>query len=187
MEKMKKIAEIFYPKELKDVIADLRAKDDLNEEALGVLRSSPFVFLIVLGTSCFLMSVGAMSNVLLVFVVILIHLFLAYILIVIDIKSSLARMETYLYGDVRRGIIVAYHSFPQLPMKKIKVMDMVSKEKVFIGPFYQWNDEKNMPQKGTEITYYSRGKSTRCNMPDCIEIKKKYCLLKSMLREELNG
>ncbi len=29
------IAELFYPKELKDVIADLRAKDDLNEEALN--------------------------------------------------------------------------------------------------------------------------------------------------------
>ena len=28
------IAELFYPKELKEIIADLRAKDDLNEEAL---------------------------------------------------------------------------------------------------------------------------------------------------------
>lgn len=28
------IAELFYPKELKEIIADLRAEDDLNEEAL---------------------------------------------------------------------------------------------------------------------------------------------------------
>ncbi len=32
------IAELFYPKELKGVIADLRAKDDLNEEALQRLN-----------------------------------------------------------------------------------------------------------------------------------------------------
>jgi|GEM_PF-3291537 len=32
------IAELFYPKELKEVIADLRAKDDLNGEALRTLN-----------------------------------------------------------------------------------------------------------------------------------------------------
>ena len=31
------IAELFYPKELKDIIADLRAKDDLNEKPLKSL------------------------------------------------------------------------------------------------------------------------------------------------------
>ncbi len=28
------IAKLFYPKELKEIIVDLRAKDDLNEDAL---------------------------------------------------------------------------------------------------------------------------------------------------------
>lgn len=37
------IAEWFYPKELKEIIADLRAKDDLNEEALKALEHSPMV------------------------------------------------------------------------------------------------------------------------------------------------
>lgn len=40
------IAELFYPKELKDIIADLRAKDDLNEEALKRLNNIPFVVFI---------------------------------------------------------------------------------------------------------------------------------------------
>lgn len=38
------IAELFYPKELKQVIADLRAKDDLNEEALKSLNTNVYLF-----------------------------------------------------------------------------------------------------------------------------------------------
>ncbi len=36
------IAELFYPKELKKIIADLRAKDDLNEDALA--RMNDFIY-----------------------------------------------------------------------------------------------------------------------------------------------
>ncbi len=49
------IAELFYPKELKQIIADLRAKDDLNEDALKNFDSyvyrtlKSFVFVIFLG------------------------------------------------------------------------------------------------------------------------------------------
>lgn len=45
------IAELFYPKELKGIIVDLRAKDDLNEEALkrldGYIMSTLKKFIIV--------------------------------------------------------------------------------------------------------------------------------------------
>ncbi len=49
------IAELFYPKELKKVIADLRAKDDLNEEALKSLNGYIIKrFFIVSLVSCFI-------------------------------------------------------------------------------------------------------------------------------------
>ena len=41
------IAELFYPKELKQVIADLRAKDDLNEQALRLLNIEVVTFCIL--------------------------------------------------------------------------------------------------------------------------------------------
>jgi len=34
------IAELFYPSDLKEIIADLRAKDDLNELALKTLNKT---------------------------------------------------------------------------------------------------------------------------------------------------
>lgn len=45
------IAELFYPRELKEIIADLRAKDDLNEEALDEIKKSirfPIVFAFII-------------------------------------------------------------------------------------------------------------------------------------------
>lgn len=39
------IAELFYPKELKEIIAELRAKDDLNEKALDHLNDYPLLLL----------------------------------------------------------------------------------------------------------------------------------------------
>ena len=39
MKILDKIAELFYPQELKETIADLRAKDDLNKEALARLNN----------------------------------------------------------------------------------------------------------------------------------------------------
>ncbi len=41
------IAELFYPKELKDIIADLRAKDDLNEEALRQIKGNALLFFLI--------------------------------------------------------------------------------------------------------------------------------------------
>lgn len=38
------IAELFYPKELKEIVADLRAKDDLNELALKSLKFDLYTF-----------------------------------------------------------------------------------------------------------------------------------------------
>ena len=51
------IAELFYPKELKDIITDLRAKDDLNEGALYRMNIDALfkksMFIILAGISIF--------------------------------------------------------------------------------------------------------------------------------------
>lgn len=41
------IAELFYPKELKEIIADLRAEDDLNEEALRHYDGVTKIYLLI--------------------------------------------------------------------------------------------------------------------------------------------
>lgn len=51
------IAELFYPKELKEIITDLRAKDDLNERALDRFNKyliSTLVKAFFFCTCCFL-------------------------------------------------------------------------------------------------------------------------------------
>lgn len=51
------IAELFYPRELKEIIADLRAKDDLNTTNLANLNS--FILSTIISTfllSCFFVS-----------------------------------------------------------------------------------------------------------------------------------
>ncbi len=53
---MRIIEKLFYPRELKETIFDLRKKGDLNEEALGRLHGFLTQMLFVWGFICFLFS-----------------------------------------------------------------------------------------------------------------------------------
>ncbi|MGH1378507.1 MAG: hypothetical protein ACRBB3_06765 [Alphaproteobacteria bacterium] len=177
------IAELFYPKELKEIIADLRAKDNLNEEALKGIRRQPLVFAVLwlfivclvyfatpldfIGTLKF--SIGlAVLGVLLVWG---------------SVCSVFSRMKAYLTGEKYQGYVLGIYSLPPSSSVKVKIQNKNSNQIAFIGPFVQWHRTKECPQIGEKIYYYSIGKRMRHNMPNRIEIKEKYCLSKSMILE----
>jgi len=177
------IAELFYPKELKQDIADLRAQDDLNEEAVKSLKDTPKVFLtiwimamLVLGLILypdFLKIAGAGIGLSVV----------AITLIWMEIRNYSNRMMVYLRGEYERGVVqeIYTRAATSAPIAHITIFNSSSGRKEVIGPFIKWHKREFCPQKGEEIYYYSTGHKRRENMPDRIEIKKQYCLSRRIL------
>ena len=104
------IAELFYPKELKDIIADLRAKDDLNEEALNnvrkeierLLRAHSILFILLI-CICYYASINGdlQSSTILVVVFIL-----SFICIFIGIYQNVRRVCCYHVCLFNKGELV---------------------------------------------------------------------------------
>jgi len=187
------IAELFYPKELKQVIADLRAKDDLNEEALKHFNWPihkvlwPIFLLIIFvlfGKTILKLQIGAVFP-----LFILIFLFVyVYFYIRGRWKTFFA---SYIFGHRTKGVFESARlhvlSAPS-GQTRISVMNSETKERHlvcwapdgFVAPDYT-------PKKGQEISYYLTSDDSLCPNPAMFEYMKKYCFSKSKLQGERNG
>jgi hypothetical protein len=175
------IAELFYPKELKEIIADLRAKGDLNEEAVKAIRYTPYVFgalWLVVFVIIFISDPGLKLTVFLGAGGLLLAAFFAWL----TNQTTFTRMKSYLYGTREKGKVLGIYSAYPASAIKIKIQNITTSDVVYTGVFTQWYHTKECPKCGEEIYYYSIGKRIRHNMPDRTEVKILYCLSKRILR-----
>ncbi len=108
-----KIAELFYPKELKEIIADLRTKDDLNKDALKQLNRYITSTLKIIGIASivfllFLLHSDAYSNSSAWILIISIILFLPFAVKYDFSKLSNKFAHLYNYGNFAIGICESY-------------------------------------------------------------------------------
>ncbi|MGH1470852.1 MAG: hypothetical protein ACRBCS_06640 [Cellvibrionaceae bacterium] len=182
------IAELFYPRELKIVIAELKEKGDLNEKALKTLYSTPYVFVFIwlVGTIIFWVilsnefELGTMSILFVSFGLSIILFFVMWL----DIRRVARMMLVYQNGKYRNGIVQKILYKARSPVAKIVIKDVESKESVPIGYFSEWYSKKQCPNKNDEVYYFSVGDGCRENMPDRMEIKMNYCLSIKIIKGE---
>jgi hypothetical protein len=177
------IAEIFYPKELKDIIADLRAKDDLNEEALHFYNFYGFkiaaIFLVI---SCFLILVD--ERLVGISVLILIPVFC-----MIDLRSFYFKsFAAYLYGTKKSGVLkknkLTFHGRACGRVFFCQESNNLNSDLVIIGLIYTPRKDvyyaSRYPAIGDTVYYYHSNKGA---MPCFHNIMRKYCLSKSMIED----
>ncbi len=174
-------AELFYPKELKEAIDDLRAKDDLNEDALKTLNNMPLLYLImwlIMIVACMLLLYPSLIYSL---ISVSIITFLLFYYLKVDIARLGNAMMVYKNGEHHHGVVDSVHYKVRSPVAKVKIKESSQGIDIEMGFFSKWYRKDFCPTKGERVYYYSLG-SRRCeNMPDREEIKRQYCLSKSML------
>lgn len=142
------IAEWFYPKELKEIIADLRAKDTLNEEALNMLKAETisrikyaFGFSVFIFFPVFFManSITVLEKNLLIFCG------MAMMLFFLPLKNYIISrdMRLYIFGIKTNAIITASYSCkPEYPKNEVFYI-----EYAYFKVEYEFLDKSNKKHK----------------------------------------
>jgi F0F1-type ATP synthase assembly protein I len=184
------IAELFYPKELKEVIKDLREKDDLNEEALKNINKSflatPLIITILVTTPIYL--IDGFNFFCWLFIV------TSIVGYVFSINQTTKKMILpYSLGIPMQGKIesieyrnaLSYgsaegwsfnYSFMNLKNEPIKKSVCNIRKSVMTSP---------APEVGNEITVYVYPDDGQSSMPLIPSTFKQYCISKSKLKSTL--
>jgi len=175
---------IFYPKELREVIVDLREKNDLNKRALKGFYT--VIILAVFWTICILLMLDDLLNGYGAGVLIIV-LCLFFVLTRLSIRYTFYKYHlAYLSGQKVRGIIEkVYFKGIYSSKKYLKIRNCETNDLITMGPLLAWVKCPKRLLKGDVIHYYemdSKGKA----MPDEFEIKIKNCLSKSKIKEKRN-
>ena len=179
------IAELFYPKELKDVVADLCAKGDLNEKALKNLNAQtvPFSILFLIFTGVLVAAYGLLGF---SFLLIIAPVFISTEFILIR-RSYFKNMAPYLLGEKKRGIIVdSYYINPRFPTRVIKVKSQETGKIIKISPGAIWSKRSghSAPRVGEAINFYEGNNKKYGVVPDCRSVKECFCLMRSLVEGE---
>lgn len=164
------IVEFFYPRELKDIIAELRAKDDLNEEVIQNLNKIVYIGLFIYGIGVGVsLSIGnAILSLLLVMV--------SPCFILMDIRNTYNKYLLPYLGQNERvtSKVTLKQNFTRGQVKYF-VENTESRRKYCIEPLIEWK-EITMPEEGDYINICISSGSPDRAMPDYLLFKRKYCL-----------
>lgn len=184
------IAGLFYPKELKDIVADLRVKGDLNEAALIEINKayilplffSFFIFLICLYKNTFFVSLLAGAVVFGLSV-----LYVGYINIhLLAIPYTIGKK---VIGTAQR---VAFHKSNLIYGAQdywsidYSYKDIYGRDKKKIGSIDVLNMEKSVYETGGEVLVYLHPKNQRLVHLYIPLLFQKFCLSRSRIQETLN-
>lgn len=172
------IAELFYSKEFKAHIAELKANDDLNVEAIQYIT-------MMLYLDFFLVTVGFIVFIFKSVFMLFLYLFILIFFIYRSVQNSSKRVQVCTKGVLKKGI---YEGITKCARGcfRINIINEGSSNDLFsMGPFHPLTlcKKKNFPKNGEEILYYSLGNRMEHNIPNYYPIKKKFCLSLSMLKE----
>ena len=171
------LAELFYPKELKKIIADLRAENDLNEEAYSLLQYQIYLRLILMPLLAILFFYHLKQH----------EASIVAIILLLGIWYDMHRyyksyIGSYILGQRKEALVIK-----QVPMtflrKKILAEDITTGKNIVIGPLREFWKNPKCPQSGTKIFYYQDNQEHFKPMPDIDFIKKRYCLSNSSVKE----
>ena len=163
------IAELFYPKKLKEVIADLRAKDDLNELALKEIKRKIYIELIIslIIILMFIMDGNILFSLLVFTFTLLIWKYEMY-------GYYRDFLEPYLKGEKVSGIIIKINNNPYFGTS-IKCQDNKGNLYKLTPVRYKRYTKSYSLKKGQEILFFCKG-SDETSMIDLKPINQKFCL-----------
>ncbi len=170
------VVELFYPRGLKDVIADLRAKDDLNAEALDALNYQVYVRLAIFPILALLFL--STDQKMIGWVVTSIIFFGLWFDIRCHYKNHIG---AYIFGSSQEAKVTKLVSVRHF-RKKIICQNIQGNQKVVIGPLRELWKSSECPHVDDSVYYFQDHERRFKLMLDLVSIKKKYCLSKSVLR-----
>lgn len=171
--------EIFYPKEMREVIADLRAKGDLNERSINLYkRDLNILFLIYL---LFLCSVFLFDpkDVTLQFLIVIMFVIS---MIATSRSKYYCNMKPYIYGNKKEGYALQDQkmSFGNTTFIKEKKTDRVYK--IYLGSVH---GAVKAPNAGDHVIFYGSDQF-KYAMPCNYSFLEDFCLSLSISKGNLN-
>tara|TARA_B100001989_G_C24514389_1_gene452283 strand:+ start:401 stop:943 length:543 start_codon:yes stop_codon:yes gene_type:complete len=177
------LAALFYPKELKEVIEDLRENNDLNMKALNNIHSQlvPILFFGLIW-AIILVSLGLWGLVALIPFSVLLGLLFMFVLR----NAYENNYAPYLFGQKRQGIVAkSYDVNLWHPMRIIVLNDKETSKEVRIAPGAIWSKKSgnSAPALGDDITYFCYDRKKHRHMPDDPMVMQYFCLSKSLIED----
>lgn len=167
------IAKLFYPKELKNIITDLRAKSDLNEKAVSEIEQKIMIWMFIYVMLCFFLF---FDNLTIAFAIALVTI---PILIWLDTKNSFEKyMLPYTNGKSLSARIVNIESRAYGDIKYYVLCE--NKKNYTIEPLIGWR-KIAYPKQNDILFIFLNPKIEGLSMPDTPYFKNKYCLYHSKL------
>jgi hypothetical protein len=174
--------ELLYPRELREVIADLRAKGDLNERALKQLNKGIYF---AAGMSCiwivtffYYMSLWS-------------ALYFSIAVTCLLVFDYYRQGDDYFYPYINglRGKAVVKSVRAGIPIflnNRLICKDLPTAERVEIAQLGDaFFGEYGIPRKGDVLFYFQDSERRHKAMPDIQAIKEKFCLSKSAVKEQM--
>lgn len=188
-DKLLMITELFYPKELKKIVADLRSKGDLNEAALIEINKayilpfivSFFIFLICLYKNTFFVSLlaGAVVFGLSALYVgyINIHLLAIPYTIGVKVRGTANRVAFH-----KSNLIYGAQDYWSIDYR---YKDINGRDRKKVGSIDVLNMEKSVYETGGEVIVYLHPKNQRLVHLYIPLLFQRFCLSRSRIQERL--
>lgn len=183
------IAELFYPKELKDAVSDLQVKGDINEKPLNTLALDIyfiglFFLLLIIGLSYFLVSIFLC----LLSVTI-------YLLIVFPVFSYFhakrfynKKLASYIHGKSRKGKIVKIYTRGRdvsRPVTDIEIKDLQNGNIHWIGHSHDIRlNKKYSFETGATVPYLLSDCPKHSPVIAIKDIAESYSLSQSVIKDK---
>ena len=171
------IAEWFYPKELKKIIADLVAEENLHRKPLEELNKGLMLmfYMTVITTVAAVYSEGVLSGVsmfMLMICLLFLHGYLNY-----------CKFKVYIYGTSRSGFIdkIGYRYFQETILYIRKIDDRQTIKTARIGRIPRLRQNIRIGQK---IEFFEVDNKWLLPMPDIHIVKEYYCLRKDLMEKQ---
>lgn len=166
------IAELFYPKELKEIIADLLLENNLRREPLEALEKDINVMtvIMILCVGIFLHSGGIFDAFFMVC--------LSLILMFVQVRLKTKRFKAYVLGERYKAQITSCAQ-----NKWIKCKTIPDGKILFSWPLEYFVPIGANLKKGETIYMYHNAKENTHPMPDFFMAKRKFCLRKDLMGE----
>lgn len=172
--------EIFYPKEMREVIADLRAKGDLNDCAMASVRYDLNICLLFFAVVLGGMLLFDYDN---LHMTPLISLMFLVVMIIMTWSKYFRNMKPYLIGMKRSGVVVEDSSiyFGVVVFVKEKFND--TRFKIYLGSVY---GKVVPPDIGEEISFFASDNGSKYAMPCSSIYMDEYCLSLKLIEGNKN-
>lgn len=178
------ITEVFFPRELKQTILELKHKNNLNNIAYNTISRQPILFLALWFVfSIVVVVAGGVEGLVISIVMFLLILLLQPIALRHTYRKQMA---SYIIGQKKSAVVVdVYYIQPTLPGKCLKVHCHDDNTIVKVGPYTQWTNRKHRgpkgPSKGDPIEIFVSNDCRYRSVPNNYEIKSLFCLSKSIV------